>query len=260
MILGMDSNDSFALGFDECRYRTATRHNRLTTSPPTSSSSERASSPMGYSSKRYSTASKLVFLIATASSCASSPARAAHERASLAGGQIVQIDGIYLTRRPSSWQGQGDEVELTVTVQNRTGVPVFISSKAKAWKYDSATKTLIVDFSEQPQQPRPRPTDSRVSVGFPQHTFPLRAELTEIPPHSKVDLKEARPIVMSRYRMVDADKFQTDEVDTSGMERVTVIVPLIRRSSFPETLRTSSRIVFGSAPGERRLRRPSTRS
>ena len=145
----------------------------------------------------------------------------------------MQIDGVRLTRRPPSWQGQGDEVELTVTLENLSDVPAFVPTQVKDWHYDGATKTLTVDFTEPSPQARPALTNPSVSVGFPQHTFPLHAEVVEIAPHSKVDLKGARPVVITRYRMIDADHFATDQLDTSGVEHVTVILPADRTKFAP---------------------------
>lgn len=145
----------------------------------------------------------------------------------------MQIDGVRLTRRPPSWQGQGDEVELTVTVENRSNAPAFVAMRVKDWRYDSATRTMTVDFRERSPQARSPAPDSSVSVGFPQHTFPLHADVVEIAPHSKVDLKDARPVVLTRYRMIDADHFATEQQDTSGVARVTVILPAERTPFVP---------------------------
>jgi hypothetical protein len=123
--------------------------------------------------------------------------------------------------------GQSDQVQVRVTVENRSNAPVFVPSMVKDWDYDASAKTLTVDFSEPTPRPRPKSSDPNVSFGFTQHPFPLHAEMVEIPAHGKVDLKETRPIVTTRSRLLASGEYETYQtIDLSGLERVTVRVPV----------------------------------
>ena len=139
----------------------------------------------------------------------------------------MQIDSVRLTRLPPSIDGQGDQVEVSVTVENRSNASVYVPSMVKDWHYDSSTKTLTVDFSEPPPPPRAQSSDSSGSVGFTQHPFPLHAETVDVPPHGKVDLKETRPIVSTRSTLLPSGERKADQtIDISGLKRLTVKLPV----------------------------------
>ena len=133
--------------------------------------------------------------------------------------RIAKIYSVQLVRRPAgSW---GEIFDAIVTVENQSARTAYVSSALQYWTYDVPSKTLVLDYED---EDRPLPDMAGASVGYaaPKRGFPL--DVSEIPAHAKIQLKEMLPVVIRKHLLLHPPSrgFATEETDMSGVEHVKV--------------------------------------
>jgi len=103
-------------------------------------------------------------------------------------------------------------VELAVTIRNSsTNTTYHVVSTLRTLRYDVDTRTLVVGLSE---------TESVSNVPL-RHVFP--AGMTPVEPGETANIEISVPVPMREVRL-SKGSIEVEEVDVSGLQRVTVII------------------------------------